>query len=72
MAMSKKLQKEIAGNINSLLTFHSMVNDDIAKKDYDSAEKSMSWFNDAADKLIAIGIPVIRYGHSFDPKRLDI
>jgi hypothetical protein len=58
--MSKKTAKIISAEINSLLCYSSMVSRRIEEKK-DSTD-AMQWYNEAADKLIAMGIPVVKYG----------
>lgn len=62
MKLSKKLANQISKDINSLLCYKTMVENASCKEDYKKMRKCMDWFNVAADKLIAAGIPVIKYG----------
>lgn len=62
MKLSKKLANQISKDINSLLCYTRMVEDAHVEEDYEKMRECMNWFNDAADSLIAAGIPVVKYG----------
>ena len=59
MNLSKKSAKVISDEINSLLCYSGMVNRQIEEKQNSSL--AMQWYNEAADKLIGMGIPVFKY-----------
>ena len=60
MKLSKKSAKVISSEINSLLCYSSMV----IRRNEEKTDSSdaMQWYNQAADNLIAMGIPVVKYG----------
>ena len=60
MKLSKKSAKVISSEINALLCYSSMVHHRNEEKT-DSSD-AMQWYNQAADNLIAMGIPVVKYG----------
>ena len=59
MKLSKKSAKVISQEINSLMCYSMMVSRRIEEKK-DSTD-AMQWYNQAADNLIAMGIPVFKY-----------
>lgn len=66
MALGKKQAAKISKDINSLLCYTRMVEEAHAEKDYKKMRECMNWFNDAADQLISLGIPVVKYRNSVD------
>jgi hypothetical protein len=57
--LSKKSAKVISQEINSLMCYSMMVNRRIDEKQ--DCSNAMQWYNQAADNLIAMGIPVVKY-----------
>ena len=56
--VAKKTANEISVHINSLLVWHRMIQE---TNDGDELRKNMKRFDDAADQLIALGVPVAKY-----------
>lgn len=56
--IAKKTAEEISVHINSLLVWNRIVQE---TTDCDENRKNMKWFDEAADQLIALGVPVIKY-----------
>lgn len=59
MKLSKKSAKVISQEINALMCYSMMVNRRIDEKQ--DSSMAMQWYNQAADNLIAMGIPVVKY-----------
>ena len=51
----------ISKHINSLLCYKTMASEACDNQEYTKATQAMQWFNEAADALIGMGIPVIKY-----------
>ena len=56
--LAKKTANEISAHINSLLVWHRMIQ---LTNDGDELRKNMKRFDEAADYLIALGVPVAKY-----------
>jgi hypothetical protein len=61
LKLTKKAQNQISSHINALMCYHGMVATYNEKNETTRAIKSMVYFNEAADALIAMGIEVNRY-----------
>ena len=62
MKLTKKATKAIAQEVTGLLVYQSMVRDYNLENRSEDAFRAMAWYNDAADKLAAMGIVVHKYG----------
>lgn len=58
--LGKKRAKKISSLITSLMVMNDFVRNDVAAAN-GNAERSMKWFNDTADELIAMGINVHKF-----------
>jgi hypothetical protein len=56
--VQKKTAEEISMHINSLLVWNRMIQE---TNDSDELRKNMKRFDEAADQLCALGVPVAKY-----------
>lgn len=56
--VAKKTANEISMHINSLLVWNRMIQE---TNDSDELRKNMKRFDEAADQLCALGVPVAKY-----------
>jgi len=61
MKLSKSAANAVSNHINGLLVYATMVCNAREKRDFEKMSKAMQYFNQDADKLIDIGVPVIKY-----------
>lgn len=61
MKLSKSAANAVSRHINSLLVYTTMVSNAREKRDFEKMNKAMQFFNQDADKLIDMGVPVIKY-----------
>ena len=60
--MKKTTKSAVIGkHINSLLVYTTMVENASVKGDSEKMCNAMRWYNEAADALIGMGIPVVKY-----------
>ena len=61
MKLSESAANVISNHINGLLVYATMVNNAREKRDFEKMNRAMQYFNGDADKLIDMGVPVIKY-----------
>lgn len=61
MKLSKSAANAVSNHINGLLVYATMVNNAREKRDFEKMANAMKYFNGDADKLIDMGVPVIKY-----------
>lgn len=61
MVLSQDVANYISWNINSLLVYHTTVNEASQEKNEERMKNGMRWFNEAADNLKSVGIFVAKY-----------
>lgn len=61
MKLTKKASKSISQEVTSLLVYQGMVRDYNLENRSEEAFRAMAWYNDAADRLAALGIVVHKY-----------
>jgi len=61
MKLSKSAVNAVSRHINSLLVYTTMVSNAREKRDFEKMNNAMQWYNEAADALISMGVPVIKY-----------
>ena len=57
--LTKKTANEISVHINSLLVWSKIISEET--NDCDTIRKNMKRFDEAADQLCALGVPVAKY-----------